>query len=102
MVWALEIVVGLVLGALAWLALRYGVSGFFMVEPNERDVLCSFGRATRIGNLSTLQDPVSQSLNADERERYVYRQVQVVQPGFHWRRAGLGLSRAVHRCRRPG
>ena len=90
----MEFLVGLVLGALAWLVLRYGVSGFFVVEPNERAVLCSFGRAERVGTLTTLQDPVGQTLNADERERYVYPQVQVVQPGFHWRLPWQTVHRA--------
>jgi regulator of protease activity HflC (stomatin/prohibitin superfamily) len=80
-----EFFLGLVVGALLWCVVRYGVSGFFMVEPNERAVLCTFGRAQRLGNLSTLDDPVAQALKPDERERYVYPQVQVVQPGFHWR-----------------
>jgi regulator of protease activity HflC (stomatin/prohibitin superfamily) len=53
----MEFVVGLMLGAVAWLVLRYGVSGFFVIEPNERAVLCSFGRADRLGELTTLQDP---------------------------------------------
>ena len=85
---------GLVLGALAWLVLRYGVSGFFMVEPNERAVLCSFGRAERVSNRTTLDDPVAQALNPDERERYVYPQVQVVPPGFHWRLPWQTVHRA--------
>jgi regulator of protease activity HflC (stomatin/prohibitin superfamily) len=89
-----EFLVGLVLGAVAWLVLRYGVSGFFMVEPNERAVLCSFGRAERVGTLTTLQDPVAQALNPDERERYAYPQVQVVQPGFHWRLPWQTVHRA--------
>jgi regulator of protease activity HflC (stomatin/prohibitin superfamily) len=89
-----EFLVGLVLGALGWLVLRYGVSGFFMVEPNERAVLCSFGRAERVGNLTTLQDPVAQALNPDERERYVYPQVKVVPPGFHWRLPWQTVHRA--------
>jgi regulator of protease activity HflC (stomatin/prohibitin superfamily) len=89
-----EFLIGLVLGALAWLVLRYGVSGFFMVEPNERAVLCSFGRAERVGTLTTLQDPVAQALNPDERERYAYPQVQVVQPGFHWRLPWQTVHRA--------
>jgi len=90
----MEFVVGLLLGAVAWLVLRYGVSGFFVIEPNERAVLCSFGRADRMGNLSTLQDPVAQVLNADERERYAYPQVHVVQPGFHWRLPWQTVHRA--------
>jgi regulator of protease activity HflC (stomatin/prohibitin superfamily) len=89
-----EFLVGLILGVVAWLVLRYGVSGFFMVEPNERAVLCSFGRAERVGTLTTLQDPVSQWLKPDERERYVYPQVQVVQPGFHWRLPWQTVHRA--------
>ena len=90
----MEFVVGLLLGAVAWLVLRYGVSGFFVIEPNERAVLCSFGRADRMGNLTTLEDPVAQVLNADERERYVYPQVHVVQPGFHWRLPWQTVHRA--------
>ncbi|MEO8179558.1 MAG: SPFH domain-containing protein [Deltaproteobacteria bacterium] len=90
----MEFLVGLVLGTVAWLVLRYGVSGFFMVEPNERAVLCSFGRAERVGALTTLQDPVAQWLKPDERERYVYPQVQVVQPGFHWRLPWQTVHRA--------
>jgi len=86
--------VGLVLGAMAWFVLRYGVSGFFMVEPNERAVLCTFGRAERVGNLTTLQDPVAQALNPDERERYVYPQVKVMPPGFHWRLPWQTVHRA--------
>jgi regulator of protease activity HflC (stomatin/prohibitin superfamily) len=89
-----EFFVGLVLGALAWLVLRYGVSGFFMVEPNERAVLCSFGRAERVSNRTTLEDPVAQTLNPDERERYVYPQVQVMPPGFHWRLPWQTVHRA--------
>ena len=65
-----------------------------MVEPNERAVLCSFGRAERVGTLTTLQDPVAQWLKPDERERYVYPQVQVVQPGFHWRLPWQTVHRA--------
>ena len=90
----MEFVVGLLLGAVAWLVLRYGVSGFFVIEPNERAVLCSFGRADRMGDLTTLQDPVAQMLNPDERERYVYPQVHVVQPGFHWRLPWQTVHRA--------
>jgi regulator of protease activity HflC (stomatin/prohibitin superfamily) len=89
-----ELLVGLVVGELAWLVLRYGVSGFFMVEPNERAVLCSFGRAERLGTATTLEDPVAQPLNEDERQRYVYPQVRVVQPGFHWRLPWQTVHRA--------
>lgn len=85
MVTSVAAIFGLFLGVALWLVLRYGVSGFFMVGPNERAVLSTFGRAERLGNRTTLQDPIGQSLNADEQERYVYPQVVVMPPGFHWK-----------------
>jgi regulator of protease activity HflC (stomatin/prohibitin superfamily) len=40
-----------------------------------------------VGNLTTVQDPIAESLNPDEKERYVYPQVRVIMPGgpyFKW------------------
>src|SRR4029450_2363245 len=39
----------------------------------------------RVGEKTTVDDPISESLNKDELERYVYPQVRVVQPGFYWK-----------------
>jgi regulator of protease activity HflC (stomatin/prohibitin superfamily) len=89
-----EFFIGLVLGGVGWLVLRYGISGFFVLQPNERGVLCNFGKAERVENLTTLQDPVSAMLGPEERERYAYPQVRVVQPGFHWRLPWQTLHRA--------
>ena len=44
-------------------------------------------RRTRLGAKTTLDDPIAESLNPEERERYVYPQVRVIPPGgpyFKW------------------
>jgi regulator of protease activity HflC (stomatin/prohibitin superfamily) len=80
-----EAPLGILLGFLAWFFLRYGFGGFYTVGPSERAVLTTFGRAARVGSQTTLDDPVSAALRADERERYAYPQVRVVGPGFYWK-----------------
>ncbi len=47
----------------------------------------SFGRAQRLGKLTTLHDPIAEFLNDDEKQRYAYPQVRVIMPGgpyFKW------------------
>jgi len=73
--------VGIVLGFLAWFVLRYVLFGLFTVDQNERAVKTSFGRAQRIGNQTTLNSPLAETLRPEERERYVYPQVRVIPPG---------------------
>ncbi|HET9931376.1 MAG TPA: SPFH domain-containing protein, partial [Polyangiaceae bacterium] len=68
-----------------WFVLRYGVGGFYVVSPNERAVLTTFGRAQRLGEGTTLDDPLSASLKPEERERYVYPLVRAIGPGFYWK-----------------
>jgi hypothetical protein len=48
-------------------------------------VITTFGRAQRVGESTTLQDPISETLRPDERQRYDYPQVRVVGPGFYWK-----------------
>lgn len=82
-----SISLGILAGFIAWFALRYVLSGFFTVDQNERAVKTSFGKAQRLGDLTTLDDPISESLNEKDRERYVYPQVRVIPPGgpyFRW------------------
>lgn len=79
-----EILLGIPFGFLLWFFVRYGVLGFYTVGPNERAVLSTFGRAQRTG-LSTLEDPMAETLRPDERERYAYPQVRVIGPGFYWK-----------------
>ena len=63
-----------------WFILRFVVMGLYTVDQNERAVKTSFGRADRL-NATTLDDPIAQYLNEEERERYTYPQVRVIPPG---------------------
>jgi regulator of protease activity HflC (stomatin/prohibitin superfamily) len=79
-------VAGLVFGAFGWFVLRYVIFGFFTVNQNEKAVKTSFGRAVRL-TTSTLDNPMAEYLRPDERERYKYPQLEVIQPGgpyFKW------------------
>src|SRR5580692_8108375 len=78
---------GVFLGFIAWFLVRYLAAGLFTVNQSERAVKTSFGRAERVGTATTLEDPVSSSLSDEEKERYAFPQVQVIQPGgpyFKW------------------
>jgi len=66
---------------------KYLVAGLYTVKPNERAVKTSFGRAERVGDATTLEDPISEALQEDERKRYIYPQLRVIPPGgpyFKW------------------
>ena len=78
---------GFVFGFVAWFLVRYLVAGLYTVAQNERAVKTKFGRAERVGKATTLDDPISEFLRAEERERYNYPQVRVIMPGgpyFKW------------------
>ena len=78
---------GVLLGFLAWFFLRYVLGGFFTVHQNERAVKTRFGRAYRLKDVTTLDDPISDPLNVKDRERYSYPIVRTLQPGgpyFRW------------------
>ena len=78
----MDIVFGVLLAIVLWFFARYGLGGFYTIGPNERAVLCTFGRAQRLEDETTLSDPIAEKLNDDERQRYEYPQVRVVAPGF--------------------
>ena len=81
------IVAGIVTGFLTWFILRYVFAGFFTVDQNERAVKTVFGRAQRVGIATTVEDPISEALKGDERDRYAYPQLRVIPPGgpyFKW------------------
>ena len=83
----MEIMMGILIGFFAWFVVRFILAGFYTVDQNQRAVKTVFGRAQRVGDLTTLDDPVSESLRADEKQRYVYPQVRVIMPGgpyFKW------------------
>lgn len=69
------------IGFIVWLIVRYILTSFYTVDQNERAVKTSFGRVERIPNQSTLDLPIAESLLPEERERYKYPQVRVIQPG---------------------
>lgn len=78
---------GCFLGFVVWFLVRHIATSFYTVDQNERAVKTVFGRAVRVGSSTTLDDPISESLKGDERERYACPQVQVILPGgpyFKW------------------
>lgn len=83
----MSIFIGCFVGFIAWFLTRYLVAGLYTVNQNERAVKTSFGRAERVGEATTLDDPISESLNEEERTRYCFPQVRVIPPGgpyFKW------------------
>ena len=65
-------VIGLFLGVpiagLIWFFLRYGVGGFYVISPNERAVLTTFGRAQRQRPVSVRQRNVLLKVDLDAPE----------------------------------
>ncbi len=83
----MNILLGCLIGFGTWAVFKYFLGGFYTVNQNERAVKTSFGRAERVPNATTLDDPLSESLDAEEKERYCYPQVSVIPPGgpyFRW------------------
>ena len=77
-------VAGFIIGGGLWFTVRYVLGGFFTVNQNERAVMTDFGRAQRLHG-TTLDNPMAEHLRPDERERYKYPQVRVLQPGFYFK-----------------
>ena len=78
---------GIIFGLLAYLLIRSLLTGFYTIDQNERGVKTIFGRAERLPGLTTLNDPIAESLRPEERERYAYPVVRVIPPGgpyFKW------------------
>ena len=83
----MSIFIGAFLGFVVWFLVRYLVGGLYTVDQNERGVKTIFGRADRVPDMTTLSDPISESLSEDEKLRYIYPQVRVITPGgpyFKW------------------
>ena len=77
----MAIATGIVFGILIWFGVRCILTGIYTVDQNERAVKTVFGRAQRIDGRSTLDDPISERLRPDERERYQHPQVRVIPAG---------------------
>src|ERR1700716_3661778 len=74
--------IGILIGLIAWFVLRMLLMGVYTVDQNERAVKTRFGRALRVaGDKTTLEDPIAEALRPEERARYTYPQVRVIQPG---------------------
>ncbi len=84
----MTIILGCIVGALAWFVFRYLLAGLYTVDQNERAVKTVFGRAQRVSEqATTLDDPISEGLDEDERKRYAWPQLRVIPPGgpyFKW------------------
>lgn len=73
-------------GLAVYTLLRVIVSGYYVVRPDQRAVLTSFGRAERLANAGADQ-PSDPDLSEEELQRYTYPKVRVIQPGgpyFKW------------------
>ena len=76
----MEILIGGLIGWIAWFVVRCVLMGFYTVDQSERAVKTSFGRAERLTG-TTLDTPIAGFLRPEERERYNYPQVRVIPPG---------------------
>src|SRR5258708_32068477 len=74
------IVLGEILCFLAYFNVRAVLTCVYTVDQNERAVLTTFGRAERLEG-TTLQDPISETLTDEEKQRYAYPQLRVIGPG---------------------
>jgi regulator of protease activity HflC (stomatin/prohibitin superfamily) len=82
-----DLIFAIGLGFFIWFVVRFIMTSFYTVDQNERAVKTIFGRAERIPQRTTLDDPISENLRADEKERYNYPQLRVISPGgpyFKW------------------
>ena len=78
----MDILIGASIGFAAWFLLRVVLMGVYTVDQSERAVKIRFGRAVRApGGKTTLDDPIAEFLRPEERSRYSYPQVRVIQPG---------------------
>lgn len=75
-----EIIFGMLLGFLAYFIVRAILTGIYTVDQNERAVITTFGRAERLPG-TTLEDPIAETLNDEEKKRYAYPQLRVISPG---------------------
>lgn len=83
----MSVFLGFLCGFVAWFLYNYLVAGIYTVGQNERAVKTRFGRAERVGDRTTLEDPVSEGLSPADADRYRYPQLRVIPPGgpyFKW------------------
>lgn len=82
----MTILISFLCGLCVYILLRVVLTAFYIVRPNERAVITSFGRAQRLPD-NAPGKPELPPLSDEEHERYNYPAVQVVRPGgpyFKW------------------
>jgi regulator of protease activity HflC (stomatin/prohibitin superfamily) len=83
----MSVIVGILIGFGVWFIIRYVLTSFFTVDQNERAVKTIFGRAERLGDNTTRNMPLTDMLTEEEKNRYTFPLVKVIQPGgpyFKW------------------
>lgn len=76
-----------IIGILLYAVFIMLIKGFYVVNQNERAVKTVFGRAKRANDNMTANDSVSDVLNDEQKERYNFPILEVIQPGgpyFKW------------------
>ena len=80
--------------------MRCVLAGFYTVDQNQRAVKTVFGRAQRLGNLTTSDDPISESLRDDEAAASVDRAASITGGGASvagWKAAAVpGIRFSPH------
>ncbi|SPF33029.1 Band 7 protein [Candidatus Sulfopaludibacter sp. SbA4] len=78
----MSIALGTFIGLLLYFVVRCLLMGIYTIDQSQRAVKTRFGRAVRVpGGKTTLDDPIAEFLRPEERSRYTYPQVRVIQPG---------------------
>ena len=75
------------IGATVYILFKVMFRGFYVVNQNERAVVTVFGRAKRMKSAAASGGVSHTFLREDEKERYNFPELQVVQPGgpyFKW------------------
>ena len=78
-------IIYITIGVLLWLICRVLFTGFYTVNQNERAVKTVFGRAKRLNSSDSSE--AANTLREDEKERYDFPALEVIQPGgpyFKW------------------
>lgn len=75
----------ILIGVLIYILVRVVATGFYTIDQNERAVKTVFGRAHRMNNMFTGQDPIAAELTDDEKTRYNFPIVHVIGPGLHFK-----------------
>ena len=82
----MTILISFLCGLGLYLIVRVLLTAFYVIRPNERAVITSFGRAQRLPDNVPGKSELP-PLSEEEHERYNYPAVQVVRPGgpyFKW------------------